>query len=578
MPDPTFFHDVAIALAAALGLGLLCARARQPVIIGYLVAGLLVGPGGLGFVTDRQSIATLAELGSILLMFTLGIEFSFSELRRVQRFALLGGSAQIVLTTLLASLVAIAMHVAPGTAITLGVLLALSSTVLVLKVLMERGELDSAHGRGMMGLLLVQDLSVVLVVILMPHLGHPDHLLGWPLAGAVLKAIAFLGAVVWCGTRLVPPLLQRIASTRHPDLYLLTTVLLCFGTAVVAWGLGLSLALGAFVAGLVVSESDHGHQMLSDVTPLRDLFATLFFVSLGMLISPAFLLAHAGLVLGLVGAVVVGKATIVGAIARGFGYSGREALTMGLGLAQIGEFSFVLARMGEQQGLLMQDLFSLVLAVALVTLLITPWLMQVATPLYLFAVDRWPVRRTGTTCRDEHPADRAPDGPDGHVVIGGFGRVGRHLGDLLVSQRVPMVVVDSDVAIIEELRRRGIPCLYGDATRMPVLRHAGLARARILVVALPDPVSCKLTIAAARRLNPDLDIVARAHRTCDIPEMVRLGAGDVIQPEFEASLGLIRTTLIRLGYPTDAVEHLTRRLREARTRELPVSLSPRGPP
>ncbi|MNX83640.1 Inner membrane protein YbaL [compost metagenome] len=555
-------------------MGFIFFRLKQPVIIGYLIAGLIVGPYGLKFVSDLHTIETFAELGVMLLMFALGVEFSFSELKPVKKLAILGGSAQILLTVALTVLATGWFGLALGTGILLGCMIALSSTIIVLKVLMERGEIDSAHGRAILGILIVQDLSVVIIMTMMPNLNDPAKILGMPMLIALAQAAAFLGVVVLLGTKLFPILMKKVASTGNKELFLLSAVILCFGTAAASYLIGLSLALGAFIAGIVVSESDHSHQILADVLPLRDLFATLFFVSVGMLINPAFLVANLPAVAGLTVAIVIGKTLIVFAIARFFGYSGRTSLAMGLGLAQIGEFTFILAKLGQQQGLITQDLFSLILTGALVTILLTPFMMQAATPLYLaFAKLPW-ARRAQPMGAKTPLATSELTGLVDHVVICGFGRVGANLGEVLIRHGYPLLIIESDQNVIQDLRERGISCMYGDSSNIEVLKHAQLPLAKLFIAALPDATSCRLAVKNARQLNPQLDVLARAHRTVDIDELYGLGADEVVQPEFEASIEVIRYTLAKLGYTNREIYRYSHQIRKQRYRQFEDAFDP----
>ncbi|HEY9899305.1 MAG TPA: cation:proton antiporter [Pantanalinema sp.] len=566
--------DLAAVLSAALVMGFIFFKLKQPVIIGYLVAGLIVGPYGLKFVSDMHTIETFSELGVMLLMFALGVEFSFSELKPVKKLAILGGSAQILLTVGLTTVAAGWFGIALGTGILLGCMIALSSTIIVLKVLMERGEIDSVHGRAILGLLIVQDLSVVIIMTMMPNLGDPAKILGWPMLLALGKAALFLATVVLLGTRLFPVMMKKVASTGNKELFLLSAMILCFGTAAASFLIGLSLALGAFIAGIVVSESDHSHQILADVLPLRDLFATLFFVSVGMLINPGFLVAHLGAVALLVAAIVVGKTLLVFGIARVFGYSGRTSLAIGLGLAQIGEFTFILAKLGQQQGLISASLFSLILTGALVTILITPLLMQAATPMYLgLAKIPW-LRRARPAGAKAPLATGDLGGMVDHVVVCGFGRVGSNLGEVLIRHGYPVLVIDTDQNLIQDLRRRGVSCMYGDSSNIEVLKHAQLPLAKLFIAALPDATSCRLAVKNAKQLNPQLDVLARAHRTQDISELYGLGADEVVQPEFEASIEVIRYTLAKLGYTTRELYRYAHQIRQQRYRQFEDTFDP----
>ncbi|HEY9900471.1 MAG TPA: cation:proton antiporter [Pantanalinema sp.] len=566
--------DLAVVLAAALCLGFVFYRLKQPVIIGYLIGGLVIGPYGLKFVSDLHTIETFAELGVILLMFALGVEFSFSELKPVKKIALYGGSAQILVTIGVAALASRLLGLGLGAGILLGCMISLSSTLIVLKTLLERGEIQSAHGKALLGLLVVQDLAVVPFMVVMPNLSDPAKILGWPMLFALAKAAVFLGAVVYLGAKLFPMLMRRVALTRNKELFLLAAIFVCFGTAVISNRMGLSLALGAFIAGIVVSESDHSHQILADVLPLRDLFATLFFVSTGMLINPAFIATHLPSVAGFAIAIVLLKAALGFGIARLFRYSGRTALGIGLGLAQLGEFSFVLAKMGQQQGIISADLFALVLSSALVTILLTPTLMQAATPLYL-RLRRLPLfgevrgRKARATV-----ATAELTGLVDHVVICGFGRLGQNVCKVLVHHQIPIFVIDVDQNALQELSARNIPCMYGDAANVEVLKHARLPLARAMLVALSDPTSCQLALKNAKALNPKLNVQARAHRPQDVDVLYDLGADEVVQPEFEASIEVIRYTLSLLGYPSHEILRYSHQIRTKRYRQFEDAFDP----
>jgi CPA2 family monovalent cation:H+ antiporter-2 len=565
-------------LLAAITCGALFYRLKQPVIIGYLIGGLLVGPYALGFVSDVHTIEMFAEIGVALLMFALGVEFSLRELKPVYKVAVIGGALQILLAIALTGGVANLFGLSLGAGILLGCIIAISSTVIVLKVLMERGELDSMHGRIALGVLIVQDLSVVPIMVILPNLADPAHILGMPMLFALGKAALILALLAVVGTRVVPKLMARIAATRSRELFLLSSVALCFGTAAVTYSFGLSLALGAFLAGIIVSESDHSHQILADVIPLRDLFATLFFVSVGMMINPFFLISHLPAVGGLTLAIVLGKAVLIAGTTRLFGYTGRTSLAVGMGLAQIGEFSFVLAKMGRQDGLITEDFFSIILASALLSILVTPLMMQAATPLYRL-MQRLPfVRATSRRKVFESAATAELKGLVDHVVICGFGRVGSSLGKVLVRSGIPVLVIDIDHVRIQGLRERGVPCLYGDSSNIEVLRHARLELARAMVVALPDPLACQMALSNAKLINPKVDVIARAQRSEDVEGLYQLGAEEVVQPEFEASIEVIRYTLAKLGYTSREVQRYSHQIRKEGYRQFQDEFNPDATP
>lgn len=549
MEDWGLLRDLAIALIVALGAGVVSLRLKQPVLVGYLIGGMLVGPYGLGIISDQVTIGNLASIGVIMLMFALGVEFSLAQFRAIRWVVLMGGGLFITLCTLVgAGLLDLAGRPL-ATDMLLGFLVALSSTIIVMRVLFDRQEVESVHGRVMLGWLILQDLAVVPALVLLPFLAHPDRGLGWPMMLALVKVVAFLGIMFVLGARLFPTMLRRAAYVRHKEVFFLAVIGLCFGTAALSQAFGLSLALGAFVAGLVISQSDEQRQVLAEVLPLRDLFVTLFFVSVGMLIDPGFVVSHHRMLVGLVMAIMIGKALLATGIASAFRLSRRAALLIGLGLAQIGEFSFVLAREGQRLGLITNDTFSIVLSAALVTMLLTPSAMQAAVPLSRLAARFY---RSHANVLDGSISPHRC-GLQQHVVIVGYGRIAHHLGAILHRRQVPLLVLDLDQRLLRELQAQGIHTIYGDAAMREVLEHADLECARLLVLALPDPGTSLLVVEHAKQINPKLEIVVRVHRTEDMAAFRELGVAEVLHPDFEASIALIRSTLARLAWPPHVV-------------------------
>ena len=536
--------DLVLAVFAALLGGVAAHRLGQPVILGYLVAGVLIGPFTPGPQADVHSIQVLAEIGVAFLMFALGAEFSFGELRRLGRVATLGATLQIACTMGLGPLLAPALGLSFVQGVFLGALLALSSTVVALKVLMGRGELQALHGRVALGILIAQDLAVVPMVVVLPAVaGGGEHLLE-ALALAALKAGAVLLGAYVVGVRLVPWALGRAAVSRTRELFLLGVVALALGTALVTQFAGLSLAFGAFLAGLVVAESDYRTQVVAESLPLRVLFASLFFVSMGMLIDPRVLLSHAGLVTLVSGAAVLGKVGIVATVVLALGMPARVALLTGLSLAQVGEFSFVLARIGVEDGAIPPALFDLTLATALVTIVLTPSLLRMA-PVLFTALGHMPL--VGERLADPVEAPTGSEGLQQHTVICGYGRVGRELADALHARGLLYLIIEYNPLIVRELRACGTLVIYGDAANPAVLEHASLERAKLLAVLMPDASAADATTRAARRLNPRLDIVARAADVDQVERLQRAGATEVVQPEFEAGVEVIRHALRRYG-------------------------------
>lgn len=534
--------DIAILLVAGLLGGLVAQRLRQPLLVGYILAGIAVGPytGGIT-VAQVHDIELLAEIGVALLLFSIGLEFSLGDLAPVRRMALVGTPLAILAVSAYGWVLGRRLGWSWQEALWFGAFASLSSTMVVLKTLGNAGQLGSLAARVMVGVLIVQDLAFVPLTILLPQLG--DLATGLPaLAYSLLRAVVFVAVLVWVGGRVVPWLMGRVAAWQSRELFLITVMALGLGVAYLTYLAGLSFAFGAFVAGAVLGASDYSHQALGDIVPLRDVFGLLFFASVGMLVDPAFVFAHAGQVALLVALLLVGKTAILACVAALCGYRGAVPLAVGLGLMQIGELSFVLARQGLSLGALSAETFSLLLASAVVTMALTPAAAATAEPLYAW----W---RRG---RPEAPPETAllPErGLSGHVVVAGGGRVGQHLAHGLVAAGKPLVVVDMDHRRMVQCRAAGLPVVYGDAGSEAVLRAAGVQSARLLVVAIPTPDATAAIIAAARRLGPGLEVVARADSVEAMHILRRLGGADVVQPELEGSVAMLRHALERLALP-----------------------------
>ena len=545
--------NLAIALGLALIGGTVAVRLRQSPLIGYLLAGIVIGPFTPGFVGDTHRLGGLAEIGVIFLLFALGVEFSLEELARVRRIALGGTALQLALTGLLGVGLGHLLGWTSPQALYLGALVAMSSTVVILKTLQARGETDSAHGRVLLGMLIVQDLAAVALIVVLPTVTTHTNALLPTLAVALGKALLFIGGTLLLGRRLVPHLLNAVARLGSDELFIVATAALALGAALGATALGLSTALGAFLAGLLVGFSEVEHRALSEVTPLRDLFTSLFFVSVGTLINPLYLWEHPLLVVSVALAVVALKgigATAV-ALLPAFHLSSKTALFVGLGLAQVGEFSFVLARQGVEQHVLEAAQYSLILTTAVLTLVLTPALFW-GVPRLDLALARVPlvgrpfrphVVRVGTS------EDGAAETWRDHVIVVGCGRVGSRVARALYAQGFQVVGIDGDLHAAETLRRQGIPMIYGDASYRAVLAAAHPEAARALVMALPDQGAARVIILNARSAQKDLNIVARATSDAAARALRAAGAAEAVEPELEGGLELLRHALAVVGVP-----------------------------
>ncbi len=566
--------DFVSVLAAAAAGGLLASLGRQPPLLGYLLGGMIVGPAGLGLIKELVQIETLAQFGVAFLLFALGVEFSLTELKKVQAIALGGGGLQITLTilvTMLASSLLMNWGVTfPAKGVFLGAILSLSSTAVVLKCLMERNEAGTPHGQVMLGILVVQDLALGLMLAVLPALHQPAEAIGTAVGLALLKIGLFAAGAVAVGIWLIPPLLRLLARTESRELFLLGIVTLCLAIALLTDKLGLSIEMGAFVAGLMISEVEYSDQTLTYVEPLRDVFAALFFAAVGMLIDPIFLWNNLELILGLVLLVFVGKFLIVTPLVRAFGYSLRTAIIAGLGLAQIGEFSFVLASEGQALGLVSRRVYLLIAGTTAVTLVLTPFVMQLVPRLLNWAED-WEGLKRFLDPTDV-PREVSVDLPvQDHFVVCGYGQVGRNVVRLLQEHNYPVLVIDQSESQIQQLREASIPYVYGNAASLHVLETAGVEQAKGMAIALPDPMSSRLCLKRALALDPDLDIVVRANNDRDIELFYQLGAKEVVQPEFEASLELATHLLGSVGLFVPLIQREMQQIRDSHYLDLRTS-------
>lgn len=562
MYEVTLLINIAVALVVAFLGGLIARRIGLPPIVGYMLAGIAIGPFTPGFVGDTETIAQLAELGVIFLMFGVGLHFSISDLLKVRSIALPGALGRMALSTLLGFGLSQLWGWPVPSGIVIGLAVSIASTVVLLRGLTDNGLLNTSAGQAAIGWVVVEDLATVLILVLMPAMANTSNGFDWQqLAITLLKAAGFVILTLFAGTKLIPWLLLRIAHTRSRELFILAILTIALGIAIGAAELfGVSLALGAFVAGVVVNESPLSHQVGADIFPFREAFAVLFFVSIGMLVNPGYLLNNIGSILALTALIVIGKALLTILMGIVFPWPVKTTLVLAAGLSQIGEFSFILGQEGMALGLLEQNQYSLILAGALLSITLNTPMFRLIQPLEK-RLQQFPIlwkRLDGHITTPRH----IEEGIENHIVIVGYGSVGQHIVSLLSQMEVPCLVVEADAERIEELSRQQIPTLFGDAANSEVLTHAGLGRARALVVAGPDEDASALVVTAAHDLAPNLPIIARAATEEGTKQLMELGAQDVIHPELEGSLEIVRHTLLQLGFPlqeiyryTDAVRH-----------------------
>jgi len=560
MAELDFLRDLVILFGASIVVVYCFNRLHVPAIVGFLVAGALLGPYGLDIVDDVARVEVLAEVGVVMLLFTIGVEVSLARITSL-RTVVGGGFIQIGAAIGLSVLVGMAVGLPVNQGVFWGFLTAMSSTAIVLKMVTERGETNSPQGRLTIGILIVQDLAVVPMMVLTPVLGSQGESGAVAVLWSLTKAILLVMLILITARFLVPRLLVEVVRSRSRELFVITIILVCLGIAWLSSLAGLSLALGAFIAGLIISESEYSHQAMAEVLPFRDSFNSLFFISIGMLLDLRILLAHPFLVSGLVLAVLVGKVVTSAGAAVAVGYSWRPAVLTGIALAQVGEFSFILAKVGKDVSLLSGESFQVFLTVSVLTLILTPFLIQASPRLARRAeafqrLWRW-------------LPDRAPDSPEvthrrlrDHTIIAGYGVNGRNLAQVLRETEVPFVVVEMDGETVRQEQTKGVPISFGDVTHPQALRRLGIQQARALVLAISDPIATRRAVKVARQLNPDIHIIARTRYLREIEDLRAIGADQVVPEEFETSIEIFSLVLQHYRIPSRVIAEKAERIRK----------------
>ena len=556
MHEIPVLRDLVILVAVAIPVVIIAQRLRVPTVVGFLLTGIAIGPNALGLVAQPDSVSSLAEVGVVLLLFAIGLELSLSRIVRMRQWVIRGGGLQVLATIVAVAGVAIAVGTPARLAIFFGALFALSSTAIVLKIYNDLSELDTPHGRVAVAVLLFQDLCVVPLMLLTPILAGTATS-GSEAARTIIVSIVVVATLVIGGRLAVPRALRRIAELRNREIFTLAVVFIGLGAAYLTSAFGMSLALGAFLAGLIISESDYGLQALSDVLPFRDTFSGIFFISVGMLLDARFVAQHLLAVLGVTLGVIVVKALIVVLVVRVLKRSLRVGIQSGLGLAQVGEFSFVLAGSGVMVGLLGGDQYQLFLGASVLSML--------AAPFVIASADRIAEWATTVTRRQhviiptmEMPAVRALRD---HVIIVGYGLNGRNLARALESAMIPYVVLEQSGQIVRRARLERTPIFFGDGTRAEVLEKVGIEHARVLVYAIAAPAEERRGVAVARHLNGHVRIVVRTRYVSEIEELRRLGADEVVPEELETSIEIFARVLRRYGVEVNRIRRLVDEVR-----------------
>jgi CPA2 family monovalent cation:H+ antiporter-2 len=559
----TLLKDIVLLLGLALLTLLLFRQFKVPSIIGFLVTGIIAGPHALGFVSKSHEVEQMAEIGVVLLLFTIGIEFSLKELFRIRQLVLWGGGLQVGLTIGLTALLAAAAGFTPQQSLFFGFLVALSSTAILMKLLMDAGEIDTPHGKAALGILIFQDLCVVPLMLFVPFLGGA----GQGISDIALLSVKALVVVVLAhfGARFaVPWIFSQVVRTRSRELFILTIIFIGFGTAWLTAQAGLSLALGAFIAGLAISESEYSHQVMGDIIPFRDAFISLFFISVGMLLDPAAVLSRPFTVLAIIAVIIILKFVIASGAALVLKFPLRVAATSGLILAQVGEFAFVLSQSGLKYGLLTTETYQLFLASSVATMALTPLYLRIAPRLAETLAATLPRLLPDLLLKGSRTIgrDQALFPLEGHVIIVGYGLNGRNVARVLTGNSIPFLAIEANHLTVRTERKKGVRILSGDASRPEILEHAHIGTARIMVVAISDAAATRRIVAQARSMNRTLHLIVRTRYIIEMEPLYALGANEVIPEEFETSVEIFSRVLRNYLVPHDRIEQSVGEIRK----------------
>lgn len=559
--DLSVFQDFLVIFGLAIGVQLICHQFKLPAIVGFLVTGAIAGPHLTGLVSDTQQVEIMAEIGVILLLFTLGMEFSFRNLVKIKKSVLLGGGMQVGLTILIVWAICSFSGFNHSTSVFIGFLLALSSTAIVIKLLQQKGQIDSLPGRTVLGILIFQDIIIVPMMLITPLLTGKSGNMGLELVMMLLKFVLIGGLVYLFSRFIVPRLLMSIARTRTQEIFLMTVITLCFAIAWFTSSVGLSLSLGAFLAGLILSESEYSHQALGSVLPFRDIFTSVFFISVGMLLDVQYIYHNLLFVSGALGLVVLLKLLTGFGAASALQMTARNRIIVALSVFQVGEFSFILAGIGLQEQLLNQDLYQLFLAVSVCSMMLTPAAIGSAGKW----ADRLLLNPIGKKISGRKNVESVSSETrawlNDHLVIVGFGLNGRNLAHAAKASGIRYIIIETNPDTVQREKKNREPIFFGDASQEEILNHAELKKARILVIAISDPAGSRKIVRMARLMNPEIHIVVRTRYVSEIHPLKELGANDVIPEEFETSVEIFTRVLEEYMVPVNDIDALIHSLR-----------------
>ncbi len=552
-------NDIVIIFGLAIAVLFICHRLRVPVVVGFLLTGIFVGPYGFGLVKAVHEVEILAEIGIVFLLFTIGIEFSLKRLLQIKKSILMGGSLQVSLTFLATLFIARMFGQTFGEAVFMGFLVALSSTAIVLKLIQERAEVDTQYGRTTLGILIFQDIIIVPMILITPLLTGATGNLTESVFILLFKGVGIILLVMVSTKWIVPQVLYQIARTRNQEIFLLSIIVICLGVAWLTSMAGLSLALGAFLAGLIISESEYSHQALGNILPFRDVFTSFFFVSIGMLLDVGFLFRQPGTIVLIALGVLVLKSIITCFTTVLLGFPLRTAILVGLALSQVGEFSFILSGTGVKHGLLAGNIYQLFLAFSILSMAATPFIIILA-PRAADIIMRLPLPKRLISGFYPVPEIKVEFKKD-HLIIIGFGVNGKNVARAARLSGIPYAVIEMNPETVRSEQAQGEPIYYGDSTQEVILQHANIKNARIVVIAINDPASTRRITEIIRRLNPKVHLIVRSRYLQEMKPLYELGANEVIPEEFETSVEIFTRVLAKYLIPRDEIEALVAEIR-----------------
>ncbi|HOJ51247.1 MAG TPA: cation:proton antiporter [Syntrophales bacterium] len=551
--------EVIIIMGLSVAVIYLCQKAKLPVIVGFLLTGMILGPGGLKLIKDPQTVKSLAEIGVVLLLFTVGLELSVVDLLRMRKVVFICGSLQVGITILFFALLAYLGRVGGGEAVIVGFLMSLSSTAVVMKIFQDRAELETPHGNTTLGILIFQDVAVVPMMLAIPLLAGLGEVNLSAVFVFLSKIALVIGAIFALSQWVVPKLLFQVARARSRELFLITILVLCLSVAWITNEIGLSLALGAFIAGMIISDSEYSHQALGNILPFRDVFTSFFFVSIGMLFNLQLLFEKPFFLLGSTCTVVVLKVVIAAIVVLAFGHAIRTAVLVGLALGQVGEFSFVLASASRHMGILKDHVHQLFLGVSVLTMAFTPFMIERASSVADLVLKLPFPKRIKRGVYPVHRVKRKE--MRDHLIIVGYGFNGRNLARAARTAHIPYVVIEMNPTVVKEERKQGEEIYYGDATQEAILLHAGVNTARAVAVVINDPAAARRITHTVRRLNDKAYLLVRTKYLTEIKPLKSLGADDVIPEEFETSVAIFSRILEKYLLPREEIERLVSDIR-----------------